>query len=488
MQLTVNGNRMALMVVPWTTLLDALREHLDLTGTKKGCDHGQCGACTVLVDGRRINSCLTLAVMQEGAEVTTVEGLARGGTLHPLQQAFIDHDAFQCGYCTSGQICSAAGLLAEGKAGTRRRDPRTHERQYLPLRRLHEHRGRNPAGDGVIMTPFHYARASDVADAIRQIAADPSAKFIAGGTNLIDLIKYDVEGPARLIDISQLPLKNVEETVNGGLLIGALVPNSDLAYHPLIEQRYPLLASAILSGASQQLRNMASTGGNLLQRTRCFYFYDTATPCNKRQPGSGCSAIDGVNRINAVLGTSEACIATHPSDMCVALAALEATVHVVGPAGARTIAFSDFHRLPDNIPQRDTNLEPDEIVTAIELPPKGFSANYSYLKIRDRLSYAFALVSVAAALELDGDTIKEARLALGGVAHKPWRVSTAETVLRGQRADASAFAQAADIMLRGAKGYGHNAFKIGLARRAIVRTLSQAAQGTPQLQSVKKIQ
>jgi xanthine dehydrogenase YagS FAD-binding subunit len=338
------------------------------------------------------------------------------------------------------------------------------------------------------MTPFHYARASDVADAIRQIAADPSAKFIAGGTNLIDLIKYDVEGPARLIDISQLPLKSVEETVNGGLLIGALVPNSDLAYHPLIEQRYPLLASAILSGASQQLRNMASTGGNLLQRTRCFYFYDTATPCNKRQPGSGCSAIDGVNRINAVLGTSEACIATHPSDMCVALAALEATVHVVGPAGVRTIAFSDFHRLPDNIPQRDTNLEPDEIVTAIELPPKGFSANYSYLKIRDRLSYAFALVSVAAALELDGDTIKEARLALGGVAHKPWRVTTAETVLHGQRADASAFAQAADIMLRGAKGYGHNAFKIGLARRAIVRTLSQAAQGTPQLQSVKKIQ
>jgi len=337
------------------------------------------------------------------------------------------------------------------------------------------------------MTPFHYTRASDVADAVRLIAADPSARFIAGGTNLIDLMKYDVEHPARLIDISQLPLKGVEETSGGGLLIGALVPNSDLAYHPLIEQRYPLLASAILAGASQQLRNMASTGGNLLQRTRCFYFYDAMTPCNKRQPGSGCSAINGVNRINAILGTSEACIATHPSDMCVALAALEAIVHVIGPAGARTIAFSDFHRLPDSIPQRDTNLEPDEIVMAIELPPKGFSANYSYLKIRDRLSYAFALVSVAAALELDGDTVKEARLALGGVAHKPWRVSTAETVLRGERADASAFARAADIMLRGAKGYGHNNFKIGLARRAIIRTLSQAARGTPQSQSVKKI-
>lgn len=337
------------------------------------------------------------------------------------------------------------------------------------------------------MNPFHYTRASDVADAIRQIAGDPAAKFIAGGTNLIDLMKYDVEHPARLVDISHLPLRSVEETSGGGLRIGALVPNSDLAYHPLIEQRYPLIASAILSGASQQLRNMASTGGNLVQRTRCFYFYDAVTPCNKRQPGSGCSAISGINRINAILGTSEACIATHPSDLCVALAALEAIVHVVGPAGTRTIAFSDFHRLPGDTPQRDTNLEPNEIITAIELPPKGFGANYSYLKIRDRLSYAFALVSVAAALELDGDTIKEARLALGGVAHKPWRVTAAEAALRGQRADASAFAQAADLVLQGAKGYGHNDFKIGLARRVIVRTLSQAARGTPQSQSVKKI-
>ena len=337
------------------------------------------------------------------------------------------------------------------------------------------------------MNPFHYTRASDVADAIRQITADPAAKFIAGGTNLIDLMKYDVEHPARLVDISHLPLRSVEETPGGGLRIGALVPNSDLACHPLIAQRYPLIASAILAGASQQLRNMASTGGNLLQRTRCFYFYDAVTPCNKRQPGSGCSAMSGINRINAVLGTSEACIATHPSDLCVALAALEAIVHVAGAAGPRTIAFSDFHRLPGNTPQRDTNLEPTEIITAIELPPKGFGTNYSYLKIRDRLSYAFALVSVAAALDLDGDTISEARLALGGVAHKPWRVTAAEAALRGQRADAGAFAQAAGLVLQGAKGYGHNDFKIGLARRAVVRTLSQAARGTPQSQSVKKI-
>ncbi|MFL6792993.1 MAG: FAD binding domain-containing protein [Bradyrhizobium sp.] len=337
------------------------------------------------------------------------------------------------------------------------------------------------------MIPFQYARASDVADAISQIAGDPAAKFIAGGTNLLDLMKEDVERPSRLIDISRLPLRSVEETADGGLLVGALVPNSDLAYHPLVEQRYPLLASAILSGASQQLRNMASTGGNLLQRTRCFYFYDTVTPCNKRQPGSGCSAIDGINRINAILGTSEACIATHPSDMCVALAALEAKVHVAGPAGARVIAFSDFHRLPGDTPQRDTNLEPQEIVTGVELPAKGFNTNYSYLKIRDRLSYAFALVSVAAALELDGDRIKDARLALGGVAHKPWRDPAAEAMLRGQRADHAAFARAAELLLRDARGYAHNAFKIGLARRAIVRTLRQAARATPQSQSVKKV-
>ncbi|WOH65626.1 xanthine dehydrogenase family protein subunit M [Bradyrhizobium sp. BWA-3-5] len=337
------------------------------------------------------------------------------------------------------------------------------------------------------MIPFQYSRASDVADAIKQIATDPSAKFIAGGTNLLDLIKYDVAAPTRLIDISRLPLRKVEETADGGVLIGALVPNTDLAYHPLIEARYPLLSRSILAGASQQLRNMASTGGNLVQRTRCFYFYDATTPCNKREPGSGCSAIDGVNRINAILGTSESCIATHPSDMCVALAALEASVHVQGPAGARSIAIADFHRLPNNTPQLDTNLEPDEIITAIELPAKGFSANYSYLKIRDRLSYAFALVSVAAALELDGDTIKDARLALGGVAHKPWRSPAAEIVLRGQRADASAFSSAADVLLRGAKGFGHNNFKIGLARRAIIRTLGQAARGTPQSISDKRI-
>jgi xanthine dehydrogenase YagS FAD-binding subunit len=337
------------------------------------------------------------------------------------------------------------------------------------------------------MINFQYVRANDVADAVRMIAADPTAKFIAGGTNLIDLMKEDVEHPSRLIDISRLPLKSVEETADGGLRIGALVPNSDLAYHPLVAQRYPLLASAILAGASGQLRNMASTGGNLLQRTRCYYFYDTATPCNKREPGSGCSARNGLNRMHAILGLSESCIATHPSDMCVALAALDATVHVAGPGGERAMAIADFHRLPGTTPQRDTNLRPDEIVTAVELPTQGFAKNYSYLKIRDRLSYAFALISAAAALELDGDTIKQAQLALGGVAHKPWRDASAEAALLGQAATPAAFAQAADLVLRDAKGFAHNAFKIDLARKVIVRALTQAARGTPQSQSDKKI-
>jgi xanthine dehydrogenase YagS FAD-binding subunit len=337
------------------------------------------------------------------------------------------------------------------------------------------------------MIDFKYVRAADVADAVRQISADPAAKFIAGGTNLIDLMKDDVERPSRLIDISRLPLRSIEETADGGLRIGALVPNSDLAYHASIAQRYPMLASAILAGASAQLRNMASTGGNLLQRTRCYYFYDTATPCNKREPGSGCSAITGLNRMHAILGASEACIATHPSDMCVALAALDAMVYVAGPSGARAIAFADFHCLPGNTPQRETTLQPNEIVTAIELPPRGFAANYTYLKVRDRLSYAFALVSVAVGLELDGSRIKEGRLALGGVAHKPWRDPSAEAALRGQAADPSTFARAADVLLRDARGFEHNAFKIDLAHRAIVRALTQATNGTPQSQSNKKI-
>ena len=330
------------------------------------------------------------------------------------------------------------------------------------------------------MNSFSYARASDVAGAVREIAGAGGAKFIAGGTNLIDLMKENVARASRLIDITHLPLADIENTADGGLRLGALATNADTAYHPQVEKRYPLLARAILAGASAQLRNMATNGGNLLQRTRCYYFYDTATPCNKRAPGAGCSAIDGYNRMHAVLGTSDQCIAVHPSDMCVALAALDATVRVTGTNGERIIPFAEFHRLPGDTPELDSNLRPDEIITAIDLPAEGFAAHYAYLKIRDRKSYAFALVSVAAALKISHDTITEARLALGGVAHKPWRDCEAESSLRGQAVSETNFRKVAEAVLREAKGFGHNNFKIELARRAIVRALKHAAQmGSP---------
>jgi xanthine dehydrogenase YagS FAD-binding subunit len=337
------------------------------------------------------------------------------------------------------------------------------------------------------MNNFAYGRAADVADAVRQISADPQARFVAGGTNLIDLMKARVARPSRLIDINHLPLKQIQEMPDGFLRIGALVPNTDVAYHPLVATRYPLLSSAILAGATQQLRNMASTGGNLMQRTRCYYFYDPATPCNKREPGSGCSALTGQNRIHAILGASESCIATHPSDMCVALAVLDARVRTLGTGGERVIPFAQFHRIPGETPQIDTNLRADEIITAIELPAKGFAGNYTYLKIRDRASYAFALVSIAVGLEFDGGIISEARVALGGVAHKPWRDPEVEATLVGNAAGRESFERAAGMILRGAKGYGHNDFKIELARRGIVRALRQAAAGTPQSQSDKRI-
>lgn len=327
------------------------------------------------------------------------------------------------------------------------------------------------------MNSFSYTRVADVAAAVREIAIDSTAKFIAGGTNLIDLMKENVARPNRVIDITRLPLHQIEETSNGGLRLGALVTNADTAYNPQVERRYPLLAKAILAGASPQLRNMATNGGNLLQRTRCYYFYDAALPCNKRDPGSGCPAIDGYNRSHAILGTSDQCIATHPSDMCVALAALEAVVCVTGKNGERTIPFSEFHRLPGDTPQIDTNLQPDEIITAIDLPAQGFAQHYAYLKLRDRKSYAFALVSVAAALEMDGDTIQDARLALGGVAHKPWRDHEVDTLLRGKKATTENFQHVAVALVRDAKGFGYNDFKIELAQRAVVRALTQAAQG-----------
>ena len=335
------------------------------------------------------------------------------------------------------------------------------------------------------MNRFEYVRAGTVAEAVGAFGAGD--RFIAGGTNLIDLMKYEVEKPGRLIDITGLPLKGIEEK-DGGLRLGALATNATVAYDSRVAERYPLLRNAILAGASAQLRNAATTGGNLLQRTRCYYFYDAGTPCNKREPGSGCPAIGGVNRIHAIFGTSDKCIATHPSDMCIALAALEATVQVSGPEGDRAIPFAEFHRLPGNEPEKDTTLKPGEIVVAVDLPENGFARNFTYLKLRDRLSYAFALVSVAAALELEGDTIKTARLALGGVAHKPWRNTKAEAELAGKPATRETFEKVAAMVVVEAKPQSENGFKIELARRAIVRGLEQAAAGTPQSLSDKRIQ
>jgi xanthine dehydrogenase YagS FAD-binding subunit len=299
-------------------------------------------------------------------------------------------------------------------------------------------------------------------------------------------MKLDVEHPSRLVDLTHIDLTTIDDAPNGGVMIGALVRNSDLANHPRIVQNYPLLSQALLSGASPQLRNMATTGGNLLQRTRCYYFMDTAFPaCNKRTPGSGCAALTGFNRIHAILGQTDhgatshdSCIATNPSDMNVALAALNATVHVVSAKGKRAIAIADFHRLPGSTPQTDTNLQPGELVTAVELPAPTVAANSWYLKVRDRQSYAFALVSVAAGLQMNGSTIQSAVLALGGVAHKPWRSAEAEKSLAGAAPNPDAFRKAADLALTGAKGYQDNAFKIELAKRSIVRALIIAAQGT----------
>ncbi|MGK6312302.1 FAD binding domain-containing protein [Neorhizobium sp. DT-125] len=338
------------------------------------------------------------------------------------------------------------------------------------------------------MKQFSYTRAETVHDAVAALAANPEAQLLAGGTNLVDLMKYDVARPGAIVDINRLPLREIEELDDGGFRIGALVSNSAVAYDPRIRERYPLLSSAILAGASPQLRNAATTGGNLLQRTRCYYFYDPSTPCNKRDPGSGCSAIGGVNRIHAVLGASDTCIAVHPSDMCVALAALGATVEVQGAEGTREIPFTDFHRLPGDHPERDNALARGEMVTGIRLEGNHFAHHYTYLKIRDRLSFAFALVSVAAALDIADGKIIDLRVALGGVAHKPWRDTLAEAEFAGEAADETTFARVAKRLLSGAEGQGGNDFKIPLAEKTIVRALKQAASGNPQDQTVKAVQ
>jgi xanthine dehydrogenase YagS FAD-binding subunit len=328
------------------------------------------------------------------------------------------------------------------------------------------------------MRPFEYVRAADAASGVAAVAGVPGAKFLAGGSNVVDLMKEDVERPTRLVDIRHLPLRQIQRT-RAGLSVGALATNTETANHPLIRENYPLLTQAIVAGASGQLRNMATNGGNLLQRTRCNYFYDTATPCNKREPGTGCGAREGLNRIHAVLGWSEACVATYPGDMANALYALDASVRVRATDGReRLMPIADFHRLPGDTPQRDNNLGHGELILAIELPVSSaeFARNSHYLKVRDRSSYAFAMVAVAAALQIDGGTIRQARVVLGSVAHKPWRSAEAEAMLIGRRANVDTFDQAAKAALRDARPLAHNAYKVELGQRSVVRALVRAAK------------
>jgi xanthine dehydrogenase YagS FAD-binding subunit len=332
------------------------------------------------------------------------------------------------------------------------------------------------------MKTFKLTRASDSAQAIAAAAKAKTAqqgaeiRFIGGGTTLIDLMKLNVEQPQTLIDINRLPLDKIEALPDGGLTIGAVVPNSDLAYHPLVQKNYAVLSEALLSGASAQLRNMATTGGNLLQRTRCMYFRETNMPCNKREPGSGCAAIGGANRSLAILGTSEHCIATNPSDMNVAMAALEATIHIRGPKGERSIPIGDFHVLPGNTPHRETVLEPGDLITHVTLPPPAPGSRSLYLKLRDRASYEFALASAAVVVTVAGGKVTRARIALGGVGTKPWRSTEAEQALTGQSATEDVFRKAAEAALSGAKPQSENGFKVELAKRCLVHALKLATQ------------
>ena len=326
------------------------------------------------------------------------------------------------------------------------------------------------------MKPFSYMRAQDLGGAVAALAEAPNAAFLAGGTNLVDLMKLGVMEPEVLVDVRRLTSDSIEELPDGGVRIGAAVTNSDLAADRTIRSRYPALSQALLAGASGQLRNLATTGGNLLQRTRCVYFYDTTTPCNKREPGSGCSAIEGHNKNHAILGASEHCVATHPSDMAVAMAALDAFVNVHGPDGERRVPIEELHRLPGDEPQRDTTLEHGELITAVDLPPLDIASNSKYRKVRERASYAFALVSVAAALAVQDGVVRDVRLALGEVAQKPWRATKAEEALRGEPANEANFRAAADIELEDAEPLRDNAFKVPLARNVITRTLVELSE------------
>ena len=485
--LRVNGTEHRLTLDPRTTLLDALREHLHLTGSKKGCGLGQCGACTVLMDGKRVKSCLSLAALVEGREITTIEGLAQGerappaaGRLHRarrlpvrLLHARADH-----------------GRRRLHRRGPRRLgagDPRLDERQPVPLRRLRPHRRGHPGRGGAPPVPCgevepctpspSNARATWPPPSPSRAQAgrnDAPAEYIAGGTDMVQLLQEYVRRPERLVSLAGL-LDNRIEVGPQGLRLGAAATMAEVAAHPAVVEQFPVIAEALLNSASPQVRNQATMGGNLLQRTRCPYFRDVGyAACNKRAPGSGCAAIGGENRWHAVLGTSENCIAANPSDLAVALVALDAAVEVRGAGGQRTVPLVDFHRLPGDTPHIETVLEPGEVIAAITVPANPAARRSHYLKVRDRASFEFAVVSAAVALEMDGARIRQARVALGGVGTKPWRVPRVEAALAGASLDPAALRPAAALAAEGAQGRGHNDFKIELMQRAIVRAVETA--------------
>ena len=484
--LTINGQKRSLKIEPRVTLLDCLRENLQMTGTKKGCDHGQCGACTVLVNGRRVNSCLSFAIMHEADEITTIEGLGTPEKMHPMQKAFVDHDAYQCGYCTSGQILIGSSPDERTLRKKRCRCPRVHERKYLPLRRLSKYfkcnsrcsRSKTSRERLTPMQFFNYQKVGTEDDLFQTLNAKSGIplKLLAGGTTLIDLMKLDVEKPQLLIDLNALPLAKIEKTKDGGVHIGAMVRNSDLSHDEYIQTHFPVLSQALLSGASAQLRNKATTAGNLLQRTRCVYFRESSHRCNKREPGSGCDAIKGMNRNLAVLGASTSCIATNPSDMNVALAALEAKVHLRSREGTREVDFADFHLLPGDRPDLETVLKNGELITGVTLAPLPQGTKSLYFKTRDRASYEFALASAAVVITLKSGRIERARIAMGGVGTKPWRSKASEKILEGGLPSEARFKSAAEEFLRGAVPQTENGFKIELAKRCLAHALKKATE------------
>ncbi len=475
--LAVNGKNHELTLEPRVSLLDALRERIGLTGTKKGCDHGQCGACTVLLDGRRVNACLVLAVMARGKKKShDHRGPRRRRRAAPAASGFREGRRLAVRLLHAGSNHERRGAPAREPRAHAGRNSRAHERQPVPLRRVREHRtshrersGKRHSG----VKSFGYVEARGLEEAVAH-GQSPACRFIAGGTNLVDLLRLDVERPDTLVDLERLLSSDIVWDERG-LTLGALARNSDVAFDTVVRREFPVLSEAILAGASPQVRNLASTGGNLLQRTRCSYFRDVAVEaCNKRKPGSGCAALAGYSRMHAVLGVSDHCIAAHPSDMAVALLALDAVVHTRGATGERRIPLGELHTLPGSSPDVETVLEPGEIITQVFVPVSPRGRRSTYVKVRDRASFAFALASAAVALELDGGTIRSARVALGGVGAKPWRASETEAALAGKAATLETYAAAAAHAMSEAKTTRDNAFKVTLGARVVARALELA--------------